>query len=848
MNRFVGVFNRVMPLICALALLAVAGRARAGEEQPRVPLVERGPKVDGDLSDEVWKKAAELKLDGYCDAARRKKGEKPKNVTDVRILTDKENVYLSFSCPESHPDGPWIFDPKPIKTPWILKRCPNAQVLGGDYVAVFFDMGRWGLYNYYMFAVDGAGNLYKCFTWPHRYDLVLYGRGLPEAKAAAKVDKAGKRWTAEVSISLQGLLRHPAGGFPKIAGLDLRRLQWGEDRGKHKFSLYWTGMANVVGKRVRPQYDRMITWKPLFPKRYPVFSDSYACGEGWVQMVFPESFGHLKFDVGKIDNKIVSGQGSKLIGLADARAGWNVKQRPRYAKAFDAPRMETWEDSRPEYPQGEPRVAMTKPVRVPGAAAKFAAKPAVAAKGTGVEIAFKAAAATDVAVAIVDAEGKIVRHLAAGVLGDNPPKPLKPGLAQSLLWDRKDDAGKALKPGTYKVRVSLGLEPKFAHKIDIKKQWVEHDKWPKGLDVENLPNPPDPKKAWPPNHRGYSFGRTHYLTVDRQREEVYVQTRYVFDGKTGKMLREYKTKAKMPTRSRGRPVGNGEISVGPDGLFYIGGSNEIWRFDRDGKPAPFEAVGQHFIPEFWGGHSNPHRGICAAPDGELYKVHHYYPHTNTAHQVSRVGPDGRMKKFGFIGLRCPAAGVKVDREGNVYVGATLQPPGALPPKGWAEKLPKELRDKYPRVYGSIVKFGPEGGIVKPDEKGKLICPGSKGPRPYVAQGAKWVHPGFSPMLSRISDNRGGPGCACRNGRFDLDDFGRLFIPDAVYGRVEVVDSNGNTIMFFGARGAADKSGLELGWGTQVAVSDRACYIADYLRHHVSCMKLGYAVEEELAVP
>ncbi|GAG06043.1 unnamed protein product, partial [marine sediment metagenome] len=269
-----------------------------------------------------------------------------------------------------------------------FKSRQNSHVMGGDYVAVALDMGRWGLYNYYMFFVNAKGELYKCYTWPHRYDLVLRDRGLPEVSAAAKIDKAKKCWTAELKVSLKGLLRHPADGFPKIAGLDLRRLQWGEERGKHKFSVYWTGMANVSGRSMHPQYDHLATWKPLFPKLYPVRSESYACGRGWVQLVFPESFGHLNFEVGKIDNKLVTRQGKKLIGHLYARAGWDVQKFDRLAKAFDAPRMETWEDTRPEHPAGEPKVMLTKPVREPGGAARFAAKPAVSAAGNGVKIAF----------------------------------------------------------------------------------------------------------------------------------------------------------------------------------------------------------------------------------------------------------------------------------------------------------------------------------------------------------------------------------------------------------------------------------------------------------------------------
>jgi hypothetical protein len=101
------------------------------------------------------------------------------------------------------------------------------------------------------------------------------------------------------------------------------------------------------------------------------------------------------------------------------------------------------------------------------------------------------------------------------------------------------------------------------------------------------------------------------------------------------------------------------------------------------------------------------------------------------------------------------------------------------------------------------------------------------------------------MLSRVTDAAGGPGCSCRNARFDLDDYARLFIPDAIGGRVEVTDSNGNTILLVGRRGTPDANGAEFGWGTQVAVSDEAVYVADYLRYRVVRLKLGYAATAEV---
>lgn len=68
---------------------------------------------------------------------------------------------------------------------------------------------------------------------------------------------------------------------------------------------------------------------------------------------------------------------------------------------------------------------------------------------------------------IEDANGKILRHLVAGVLGANAPEPLKPGLAQSIEWDGKADNGKPVGDEPFKVRVALGLEVKY-EKIAIR--------------------------------------------------------------------------------------------------------------------------------------------------------------------------------------------------------------------------------------------------------------------------------------------------------------------------------------------------------------------------------------------
>src|SRR5262245_7847345 len=71
---------------------------------------------------------------------------------------------------------------------------------------------------------------------------------------------------------------------------------------------------------------------------------------------------------------------------------------------------------------------------------EFARKPVVTRAGDRVEISFTSRGWCDVTVAIEDAAGKIVRHLASGVLGPNAPEPLQRNTReQKIVWDGKDD-------------------------------------------------------------------------------------------------------------------------------------------------------------------------------------------------------------------------------------------------------------------------------------------------------------------------------------------------------------------------------------------------------------------------
>lgn len=95
-------------------------------------------------------------------------------------------------------------------------------------------------------------------------------------------------------------------------------------------------------------------------------------------------------------------------------------------------------------------------------AVSFVAAPKAEAAGGKVKIGFEVSAATDVEVAIVDAKGAVIRHLAAGLLGKNAPAPFtKDALVQDIIWDRTDDAGRPAAGGPFKVRVLAGLTPRL---------------------------------------------------------------------------------------------------------------------------------------------------------------------------------------------------------------------------------------------------------------------------------------------------------------------------------------------------------------------------------------------------
>lgn len=98
---------------------------------------------------------------------------------------------------------------------------------------------------------------------------------------------------------------------------------------------------------------------------------------------------------------------------------------------------------------------------------EFTEQPHLVRKGRQFLVRFTVKAFCDVTVAIEDNQGRIVRHLASGVLGDNAPPPLVKGsLQQEVPWDGKDDQERYIdRLEDMHVRVSLGLKPQFERNL-----------------------------------------------------------------------------------------------------------------------------------------------------------------------------------------------------------------------------------------------------------------------------------------------------------------------------------------------------------------------------------------------
>ena len=376
------------------------------------------------------------------------------------------------------------------------------------------------------------------------------------------------------------------------------------------------------------------------------------------------------------------------------------------------------------------------------------------------------------------------------------------------------------------------------------------------------------------------------LTVDRMRGELYVKANgtgnfYRIDDKTGEL--------KDVIDIRRHQLYGTQLLAGLDGnLYTFNWSKGLFRFDRLGKDLNWDGQKTPVIP-IGGVMCFQIRHLAMrpyAPPDELFIVAPSdYLSGNPKDSgkfltLNVIGQDGKTRRT--VIWQCLNGAVpRLDAKGNIYLADLVKPPERSYPEFFDGKLaapPKQCGggdlfwNSY--MYGSIIKFPPEGGIIWHDKNLPKSCVGeptaellAKPKQPFKRhfaysphltgeiQGALWTRFGYAPYSAHMSGNTNH--CMCEGSGFDVDPFGRVFFPNLGQYRIEVVDTNNNPITTFGKYGNEDSGGpnapvkkpdIPLAWPTYVAVSDRWAYVADTVNRRVVRVKLNYAAEETCSAP
>jgi hypothetical protein len=327
-----------------------------------------------------------------------------------------------------------------------------------------------------------------------------------------------------------------------------------------------------------------------------------------------------------------------------------------------------------------------------------------------------------------------------------------------------------------------------------------------------------------------------YMDVDREAELVYVtgggEAVWRYRGETGE--------------GGPLPIKAVDLAVGPGGQVYawgLGGyDGPIARYTRDLEPAPLEGAGKHTYGRLYGraGRGSSVCGLDVDSRGRVYATYG----TNECHvrvydergQIVDFPRREKGREAGAEGTPAAITGVtgyggslRVDREGNLYLLQAGLPKDAAAPPGF------EKDEAYRTAVGTVYKFPPTGGEVE-NRNGTVVR----------VTGAVATYAGCGP----VSRWNAVGSCACTKPRFDVDDYGRLYLPNAVTFSVSVRDNADNEIVRFGSYGNFDAAGPQLafGWPVAAGASDRSIYVGDALNHRVVRVDKHFAQERTVPVP
>jgi len=318
------------------------------------------------------------------------------------------------------------------------------------------------------------------------------------------------------------------------------------------------------------------------------------------------------------------------------------------------------------------------------------------------------------------------------------------------------------------------------------------------------------------------------------------------------------------------PVDLDDITVGPNGFIYgwnlegqsTYGNAFVRRYNSTtyaavnyGASSGNAATGEVHYEFGNAGTPGNHRGIAVGWQGQLAAFAEFSPlfqtaDTNgsatvndpgqvlsggkalvTATNFSGYGKDGAAQtRQGFMGVR-------YDPAGYYYVGIRKLS-GPIVPAGFG-------LDPAFRNIGSVVKFHKDSVGTFHSVQFGLTGYTKIYKQPY----------GPFTAVSDAADVLGEASCTCRSSRFDVDPYGRLYIPNGVTCQIYVADNAGNNISVFGQYGNTDSRGgltgpgqvnpkpdFPMAWPSSVGASEDYIYVTDLVNARIMRVQMVYAID------
>ena len=266
------------------------------------------------------------------------------------------------------------------------------------------------------------------------------------------------------------------------------------------------------------------------------------------------------------------------------------------------------------------------------------------------------------------------------------------------------------------------------------------------------------------------------------------------------------------------------------------GNGALYRFNMsDGKPAPWPQTGKYWVgglvpKDFgWCEWAGGEKGVCVGPDGEIYINSGMSPGAGAGEGLQvKVVKDGAIIDSSRIRVNAWFSTIKVDRRGNIYVGCNVKPKDypVLPEEvqGLLNPPPSYVDvNAMSKFTACILKFPNTGGTLLSTENTDydyVFLPGAWNENRLKPTGLTWCYFGFSKLCGWDVS------CWCSTGSFDLDNWGRLFVPNAVQAEMAALDNNRNIIYKTKSRDIPEAGGIVPG---NIAVTDNYVIASDWMQ-------------------